>query len=183
MGENGAGKTTLLKILLGELTPVSGLRHGHRNLRIGYFSQHHVDQLDLNLNSVEVLAAKLPGKTRTTRMPAFWGYSPSPHDYPFCWFTLDPKSKEDKVKFTNYKNLPKFQIFEFWHKLYTRHTIWTCLIRCTNMKWIRQILLKIQSGHGSVHTRTDRQTRWNQYTPPFKFVEVGGIMIQIYLSV
>ena len=61
VGENGAGKTTLLKILLGDLSPVSGLRHAHRSLRIGYFSQHHVDQLDMNMNSVEVLASKYPG--------------------------------------------------------------------------------------------------------------------------
>ena len=62
VGENGAGKTTLLKILLGELSPVKGIRHAHRNLKIGYFSQHHVDQLEMNMNSVEVLATKLPGK-------------------------------------------------------------------------------------------------------------------------
>ena len=65
VGDNGAGKTTLLKILLGELTPVEGSRHAHRNLRIGYFSQHHVDQLDMNMNSVEVLAARQPGKPRS----------------------------------------------------------------------------------------------------------------------
>lgn len=32
-----------------------------RNLKIGYFSQHHVDQLDLNVNSVELLLNKFPG--------------------------------------------------------------------------------------------------------------------------
>ena len=48
--------------------------------------------------------------TRTTRTPAFWGYTPPPHDYPYYWFILDTKSKEDKVKVTNLKNLPKFQI-------------------------------------------------------------------------
>jgi ATP-binding cassette subfamily F protein 3 len=62
VGENGAGKTTLLKILLGDLNPVRGIRHAHLNLRIGYFSQHHVDQLDMNVCAVEVLAAKYPGK-------------------------------------------------------------------------------------------------------------------------
>ncbi|KAK2179244.1 hypothetical protein NP493_503g01030 [Ridgeia piscesae] len=62
VGENGAGKTTLLKILLGELEPITGFRIGHRNIRIGYFSQHHVDQLDMSLCSIEVLAAKFPGK-------------------------------------------------------------------------------------------------------------------------
>ena len=62
VGENGAGKTTLLKILLGELSPTKGVRHAHRNLRIGYFSQHHVDQLDMSLTSVELLAQRFPGK-------------------------------------------------------------------------------------------------------------------------
>ncbi|XP_062438822.1 ATP-binding cassette sub-family F member 3 isoform X2 [Rhea pennata] len=63
VGENGAGKSTMLKILMGELTPVRGIRHAHRNLKIGYFSQHHVDQLDLNISAVELLAKKFPGKT------------------------------------------------------------------------------------------------------------------------
>ena len=86
-------------------------------------------------------------QTRTTRTPAFWGYPRR----------LDPKSKEDKVKVTNLKNSPKFQIFEFWNGHYTRHTFWSCLIRCANMKWIRWVLLKIQSWHDSVHRRTDGQ--------------------------
>uniref|UniRef100_A0AAR2KKI4 ATP-binding cassette sub-family F member 3 n=1 Tax=Pygocentrus nattereri TaxID=42514 RepID=A0AAR2KKI4_PYGNA len=63
VGENGAGKSTLLKLLMGELTPLSGTRHAHRNLKIGYFSQHHVDQLDLNVCSVELLLSKFPGRT------------------------------------------------------------------------------------------------------------------------
>ena len=96
-------------------------------------------------------------QTRTTRMPAFWWYPPPPNDYPYHWVILDPKSKEDKVKVTNLKNSPKFQIFEFWNGHYTRHTFWSCLIRCANMKWIRWVLLKIQSGHDSVHRRTDGQ--------------------------
>ena len=50
--------------------------------------------------------------TRTTRMPAFWGYPLPPLDYPYHWVILDPKSKEDKVKVTNLKNSPKFQVFE-----------------------------------------------------------------------
>uniref|UniRef100_A0A3B4BBU4 ATP-binding cassette sub-family F member 3 n=1 Tax=Periophthalmus magnuspinnatus TaxID=409849 RepID=A0A3B4BBU4_9GOBI len=62
VGENGAGKTTVLKLLMGELTPINGVRQAHRNLKIGYFSQHHVDQLDLNVCSVELLANKFPGR-------------------------------------------------------------------------------------------------------------------------
>ena len=99
--------------------------------------------------------------TRTTRTPVFWGYPPPPHDHPYYWVILDPKSKEDKVKITNLKNSPKFQIYEFGNKHYMQHTFISCLIRCANMKWIQWVLLKIQSGHDSVH----RRTRWNQYTP------------------
>uniref|UniRef100_A0A3P8V8R5 ATP-binding cassette sub-family F member 3 n=1 Tax=Cynoglossus semilaevis TaxID=244447 RepID=A0A3P8V8R5_CYNSE len=63
VGENGAGKSTVLKLLMGELTPVQGVRQAHRNLKIGYFSQHHVDQLDLNVCSVELLLNRFPGRT------------------------------------------------------------------------------------------------------------------------
>ncbi|XP_028587563.2 ATP-binding cassette sub-family F member 3 [Podarcis muralis] len=63
VGENGAGKSTMLKIMMGDLAPVEGIRHAHRNLKIGYFSQHHVDQLDLNISATELLAKKFPGKT------------------------------------------------------------------------------------------------------------------------
>ena len=91
-------------------------------------------------------------------MPAFWGYPPPHNDYPYHWVILDPKSKEDKVKVTNLKNSPKFQIFEFRYGHYTWHTFWNCSIRCANMKWIQWVLLKIQSGHDSVHRRTDGQT-------------------------
>lgn len=62
VGENGAGKTTLLKLLMGDLSPVKGIRHAHRNLRIGYFTQHHIDQLDMSVSSVELLAGRFPGR-------------------------------------------------------------------------------------------------------------------------
>lgn len=63
VGDNGAGKTTLLKLIMGVLTPTSGLCSIHRGLKFGYFSQHHVDQLDMNVNSVELLQKQYPGKT------------------------------------------------------------------------------------------------------------------------
>ena len=120
---------------------------------------------------------KLLGLTRTTRTPAFWRYPSPPNDYPYHWVILDPKSKEDKVKVTNLKNLQKFQIFQCWNGHYTQDTFWSCLIRCANMKWIRWVLLKIQSGHNSVHRRTDGQTdKVIPVYPPFNFVEAGGII-------
>ncbi|XP_076757713.1 ATP-binding cassette sub-family F member 3 isoform X1 [Xylocopa sonorina] len=62
VGENGAGKTTLLKIITGALSPTRGTVHLHRNLKFGYFSQHHVDQLDMRVCPVELLQNQFPGK-------------------------------------------------------------------------------------------------------------------------
>ncbi|EYC17296.1 hypothetical protein Y032_0031g2381 [Ancylostoma ceylanicum] len=64
VGENGSGKTTLLKLLLGELNPSTGLRNVNRRIRIGYFTQHHVDQLDMDMTAIEVLAHNYPGKSQ-----------------------------------------------------------------------------------------------------------------------
>ncbi|XP_069029207.1 ATP-binding cassette sub-family F member 3 [Embiotoca jacksoni] len=74
VGENGAGKTTVLKLLMGELTPVNGVRQAHRSLKIGYFSQHHVDQLDLNVCSVELLLNRFPGRTEEEYRHQLGGY-------------------------------------------------------------------------------------------------------------
>jgi len=45
LGRNGAGKSTLVKLLAGELAPMAGERREGRNLAIGYFAQHQVEQL------------------------------------------------------------------------------------------------------------------------------------------
>jgi ATP-binding cassette subfamily F protein 3 len=45
IGANGAGKTTLVKLLAGLLAPASGVRREGRNLSIGYFAQHQLEQL------------------------------------------------------------------------------------------------------------------------------------------
>ena len=89
-----------------------------------------------------------------------------------------PRQKKTKSKLQIKKIRQNFKNFEFRNGHYTRHTFWSCLIRCANMKLIRWVLLKIQSGHDSVHRRTDGQmdTVIPVY-PPFNFVEVGGIKI------
>ncbi|KAL3115658.1 hypothetical protein niasHT_018064 [Heterodera trifolii] len=61
VGENGAGKTTLLKLLLDDHSHTSGTRSANRRLNIGYFTQHHVDQLDLDDSPLELLVQCFPG--------------------------------------------------------------------------------------------------------------------------
>ncbi|XP_068150002.1 ATP-binding cassette sub-family F member 3 [Drosophila tropicalis] len=62
VGENGAGKSTLLKIIVGQLSTIYGNIVLHRGLRIGYFAQHHVDHLNMNVTCVGVLAELFPGR-------------------------------------------------------------------------------------------------------------------------
>ncbi|OAF65090.1 hypothetical protein A3Q56_07204 [Intoshia linei] len=63
VGPNGAGKTTILKLLLNKLQPTKGERICNRKLRISYFTQHHVDQLNLRVSSLEFLRDSHPGKS------------------------------------------------------------------------------------------------------------------------
>ena len=51
LGPNGAGKSTLIKSLVGELEIIDGERNEGKNLRVGYFSQHQVDDLDLSMTA------------------------------------------------------------------------------------------------------------------------------------
>ncbi len=46
LGHNGEGKSTLIKMLSGELRPMSGDFEQSSELKIGYFAQHQLEQLD-----------------------------------------------------------------------------------------------------------------------------------------
>ncbi|WP_420344507.1 ABC-F family ATP-binding cassette domain-containing protein [Paenirhodobacter sp.] len=48
LGRNGQGKSTLSKLLAGKLQVMDGAITRSSRLRIGYFAQHQVDELDLN---------------------------------------------------------------------------------------------------------------------------------------
>ena len=46
LGRNGAGKSTLIKAIAGLLEPLGGVQRRARGLRIGYFAQHQLEQLE-----------------------------------------------------------------------------------------------------------------------------------------
>ena len=59
VGPNGVGKSTFLKLLIGEVQPTQGeMRKNHR-VRIGYYSQHSAEQLELNKSPAEYLVSKV----------------------------------------------------------------------------------------------------------------------------
>jgi ATP-binding cassette subfamily F protein 3 len=45
LGPNGAGKSTLIKLIAGQLEPLKGKRKESRDMKIGYFAQHQLEQL------------------------------------------------------------------------------------------------------------------------------------------
>lgn len=69
VGPNGAGKSTLLKLITGELMATSGLISRHLHLKIGRYTQHSADQLDLSMSAVEFLKSKFPNHPQDL---AFW---------------------------------------------------------------------------------------------------------------
>lgn len=66
LGKNGEGKSTLLGILAGTFQPTQGEVRKHHNLKIGYFAQHHVHQLDMNMCPLEHFMKHFPTEKELT---------------------------------------------------------------------------------------------------------------------
>eukprot|EP00551_Chaetoceros_affinis_P011593 CAMPEP_0203662450 /NCGR_PEP_ID=MMETSP0090-20130426/409_1 /ASSEMBLY_ACC=CAM_ASM_001088 /TAXON_ID=426623 /ORGANISM="Chaetoceros affinis, Strain CCMP159" /LENGTH=814 /DNA_ID=CAMNT_0050525237 /DNA_START=7 /DNA_END=2451 /DNA_ORIENTATION=+ len=64
VGPNGAGKTTLVKLMSGELQPSLGDIRPHGHLKMGRFTQHFVDVLDLDLTPLEFFEREYPNDPR-----------------------------------------------------------------------------------------------------------------------
>ncbi|ORX47451.1 P-loop containing nucleoside triphosphate hydrolase protein [Hesseltinella vesiculosa] len=60
VGPNGAGKSTLLKLMSGELIPTAGHINRHTNLKLGKYSQHSNDQLDMDLSPIDYMRKQFP---------------------------------------------------------------------------------------------------------------------------
>lgn len=57
LGRNGAGKSTLIRLMAGRLELLGGERLAARDLRVGYFAQHQLEQLDPAASALEHLLA------------------------------------------------------------------------------------------------------------------------------
>ena len=58
VGANGAGKSTFLKVLEGELEATEGYMTRNSKIRVAKFSQHHVENLDLQKSALEFMQIK-----------------------------------------------------------------------------------------------------------------------------
>ncbi len=63
LGPNGAGKSTLIKTLVGDIKSLSGERNTGEHLKIGYFSQHQLEALDLEASPVLHISRISPKST------------------------------------------------------------------------------------------------------------------------
>ncbi len=60
LGSNGSGKSTLVKVLAGILAPLAGQRTPGQGMRIGYFAQHQLEQLDPEQSPLQHLLQMSP---------------------------------------------------------------------------------------------------------------------------
>lgn len=72
LGVNGAGKSTFVKSLKGDLQLLQGNKIEGKNLKIGYFSQHQVDDLMLDKSPIDHLA-KVENKATESEIRNFLG--------------------------------------------------------------------------------------------------------------
>ena len=60
LGRNGNGKTTLARLLSGQLKPMSGSMAQSGKMRVGYFSQHQVEELDYQDTPIQHMTRLMP---------------------------------------------------------------------------------------------------------------------------
>ena len=72
LGPNGAGKSTFIKLLVGELHPTLGTLEITPGIRIGYFAQHQLENLDSAATPLQHMERVAPQET-TLALRSFLG--------------------------------------------------------------------------------------------------------------
>ncbi|KAG6025802.1 ABC transporter ATP-binding protein arb1 [Claviceps citrina] len=64
VGPNGVGKSTLLRLMTGKLSPTDGSVTRHTHLKLGLYSQHSAEQLDLTKSALDFVRDKYKDKSQ-----------------------------------------------------------------------------------------------------------------------
>ncbi|PFH59713.1 hypothetical protein XA68_11976 [Ophiocordyceps unilateralis] len=64
VGPNGVGKSTLLRLMTGKLSPTAGSVTRHTHLKLGLYSQHSAEQLDLTKSALDFVREKYREKSQ-----------------------------------------------------------------------------------------------------------------------
>jgi ATP-binding cassette subfamily F protein 2 len=64
VGPNGVGKSTLLRLMTGKLSPTGGQVSRHTHLKMGVYSQHSSEQLDLTKSALDFVRDKYADKSQ-----------------------------------------------------------------------------------------------------------------------
>lgn len=83
LGINGAGKSTLIKSICGELPPLTGKIERFPGTQIGYFAQHQVDHLPLDISPLQLMKDLASGSSER-ELTTYLGSFGFPRDEALC---------------------------------------------------------------------------------------------------
>ena len=61
LGRNGNGKTTLARLLAAQLAPMAGAMNASSRMKVGYFTQYQVEELDVGETPLQHMAVAMKG--------------------------------------------------------------------------------------------------------------------------